>query len=615
MKRYSIIGFALLYLLAAQAIEYPTTSYEISNGWLVKWTGPETDIDFTADPNLYGLNGIWDSAFEGNENIRSVKFERGLGDVNMYAFKDCPNLETVVFDNTGGMWIDYTWIDISAFYNCPKLRSVTFSEYVKRVNGESFEDCPSLTNFSVDNNHPEWKSVNGIIYTKNQEKLLLFPQGITGHHDLNNKVVEIGNYAFFQSHLSTIYLTNNLQCIGEDAFDEAKQLTTVAFPNSLREIKRHAFYRCEALKSLMLPASLETIGDGAFTRCLSLPETIKIPASVTNIDGPMCPRCPTVKRFEVNSGNSSFSTRDGILYNYWGDKLIEWPFGSIGDVVTIPEGTTIIGWGIFLYAPLKEVNFPTSLREVEENAFRYSSLEKVSLPEGTTKLYYGAFSLCDSLRTIELPSTLTEMEESVFRRWEIYHNRRFTCHMPMPVGESNSIEQSTSFLAADTLYVPEESIDFYSIAPGWRDFGTILPIPVLQNYIVTVTQTYGNGLIIVYLGNDEIDSGTEVQEGSTITIKVLQFNNYELSALLVNGEEVETVEEGTGIRSCTVAVTGPMNISAIYVYNDPAGISQAPWEKGNAAVYDLQGRPATGKQKGIFIVKDNDGAIKKKLVK
>ena len=615
MKRFSIIGFALLSVLAAQAIDYPTTSYEVNNGYLKKWTGPETDIDFTADPYLRNnVEEIWENAFEGNENIRSIKFSSTLYYLQNHVFKDCPNLETIVFD-ADGIQNELIIANPETFYNCPKLTSVTFSQYVTRVSNDVFEDCPSLTSFSVNKNHPEWKSVNGVIYTKNQEKLLLFPQGITGHHDLNSNVVEIADYAFYQSHLSTIYLTNNLQCIGEYAFNRAMQLTTVAFPNSLREIKRSAFSRCEALKSLMLPQSLETIGHWAFSRCLSLPETIKIPASVNTIDAPMCPRCPTVKRFEVSSGNSSFSTRDGVLYNYWGDKLLEWPFGSIGDVVTIPEGTSIIGTGAFYYAPLKAVNFPSSLREVEESAFGNTSLEEVSLPEGTTKLYNNAFYWCDSLRTIELPSTLTGMERSVFRRREIYHNRRFTCHMPMPIGEGNVIEQNTSFLAADTLFVPEESIDFYSIAPGWRDFGTILPIPVLQNYLVTVTQTYGNGLIIVYLGNDEIDSGTEVLEGSVITIKVLQFNNYDLSALLVNGEEVETVEEGTGIRSCTVTVTGPMNISAIYVYNDPAGISQVSREKGNAAVYDLQGRPAAGKQKGMFIVKDNDGAIKKKLVK
>ena len=121
MKRFSLIGFALLCILTAQAITYPTTSYEISHGWLMKWTGPETDIDFTADPNLHSLNCIYDYAFEGNENIRSIRFERGLGDVNMYAFKDCPNLETVVFDNVGGNVIGRSNVQPYAFYNCPKL--------------------------------------------------------------------------------------------------------------------------------------------------------------------------------------------------------------------------------------------------------------------------------------------------------------------------------------------------------------------------------------------------------------------------------------------------------------------------------------------------------------
>ena len=440
---------------------------------------------------------------------------------------------------------------------------------------------------------------------------MLFPQGITGHHDLNSNVTEIDNYAFYQSHLSTIYLSDNLQSIGNYAFYGAKQLTTVVFPGSLREIGTMAFSRCESLKSLILPQSLESIGDNAFYGCLSLPETVKIPASVTTLGGAICGMCPTVKRFEVAAGNASFSTRDGALYNYQGNKLIDWPWGTMGDAISIPDGTTIIGYDIFDGAPIKEVSFPTSLQEIEEDAFILSSLEKVSLPEGVTTIGSTAFAWCPNLREIELPSTLMEIGNQAFDKSGNIH-RVFTCHASLPVGRT---PENWGDLSTDTLYVPEESVDLYMVSPGWRNFGTILPIPVLQNYIVTITQTYGNGLIIVYFGNDEIDSGTEVLEGSVITIKVLQFNNYELSALLVNGEEVETVEEGIGIRSCTVTISGPMNISAIYVYNDPEGISLVPWEKGNAAVYDLQGRPAAGKQKGMFFVKDNDGVIKKKLIK
>ena len=496
-KRVYLLCAVLTAMLYAFADVYPTTSYEVDNGYLRKWTGPETDIDFTSDPYLRdNVDEILEYAFEGNENIRSVKFSSTVHYLSDRVFKDCPNLETVIFD-AEGVRNELVIVNPETFCNCPKLSSVTFSQYLTKIAPDAFENCPSLTSFSI-KNHAEWKSVNGVIYTKNQDKLILFPQGVTGHYDLNSNVVEIADYAFYQSHLSTIFLTNNLQCIGEFAFEEAKQLTTVAFPNSLREIKRYAFNRCEALRSLMLPGSLETIGHYAFGNCMSLPETIKIPASVITIDGAICPRCPTVKRFEVNSGNMYYSSREGILYNYEGDKLIAWPFGSIGDAVTIPEGTTAIGKYAFYYAPLKDVVFPSSLLEIDAYAFAHTSLEKVSLPEGTTNLYERAFSYCDSLKTIELPSTLSEMGRNIFSRTDIYHNRTFTCHMPMPIGDGKEIENNASFLTADTLYVPEESIDFYSIAPGWRNFGTIKAIPEVQYCTVTYNDPE-NGLLFVSL--------------------------------------------------------------------------------------------------------------------
>ena len=590
-KRFYILCAALATMLCASAIDYPTTSYEVDNGYLRKWTGPETDIDFTADPYLRdNVEEILENAFEGNENIRSIKFSSTLHYLSPCVFKDCPNLETVIFD-ADGVRNELVIVNSETFYNCPKLSSVTFSQYLTKITPEAFENCPSLTSFSI-KNHPEWKSVNGVIYTKNQDKLILFPQGVTGHYDLNSNVVEIADYAFYQSHLSTIFLTNNLQCIGESAFEEAKQLTTVAFPNSLREIKRYAFNRCEALKSLMLPGSLETIGHYAFGNCKSLPETIKIPASVTFIDGVLCPRCPTVKHFEVNSENMFFSSRDGVLYNYDGDKLIEWPYGSIDNAVSIPEGITTIGRYAFYYAPLKEVNFPSSLKEVEEYAFSHSLLENVSLPEGTTKLCDRVFSFCDSLKTIELPSTLTEMGRNIFSRSDIYHNRSFACHMPMPVGDGKEIENNVSFLAADTLYVPEESIDFYSIAPGWRNFGTIKAIPIPKNYSVTFAQSQ-NGLIIVTSDGDEIESGTELREGSTITIRTFAFTDYELSSLTVNDVEVED--------GADIIINGPTVIAA--VFSTIAGIPSVQ-DSGvvthNANdIYDLLGRKINISEKSL----------------
>ena len=270
-KKTSLILASLLMLSCAEimlAQPYPSSSYEINEGYrrLVKWTGPETNIDFTADPYLKEyVEDIWSHAFDGNENITSVKFSSTLTEIHFNSFGNCPNLETVEFSEEG---LDNSWLTIQsyAFSNCPKLKSVILPKRLTHIGKASFDECPSLISFTLNKNHPTWKSSGGAIYTKEMDKIIKFPQGITGHLDLNGKVKTIGEGAFYGTMLSSIFIPS-VETIEQSAFERSPNLKTVNFPNTLRCINSNAFGRCKMLKNMILPSSLETIGDFSFANC------------------------------------------------------------------------------------------------------------------------------------------------------------------------------------------------------------------------------------------------------------------------------------------------------------------------------------------------------------
>ena len=90
MKRILSICTALMTALCTFAITYPKTSYEISNGILQKWTGPETEIDFTADSYLLNnVEEIGEYAFEGNTTLKSITLSSTTDYICIYAFKNC----------------------------------------------------------------------------------------------------------------------------------------------------------------------------------------------------------------------------------------------------------------------------------------------------------------------------------------------------------------------------------------------------------------------------------------------------------------------------------------------------------------------------------------------
>lgn len=587
MKRILSICTALMTALCTFAITYPKTSYEISNGILQKWTGPETEIDFTADSYLLNnVEEIGEYAFEGNTTLKSITLSSTVDYINIYAFKNCTSLEKVVCAKNGSE--SSLIVDACAFEGCSNLKSVTFSPYLKKV-WDSFEGCSSLANFYIDSAHPTMKSVGGIIFSKDMSILHLFPTGRTGHYDLNQNVVEIGPYAFTYASLSTIFLSNKLERIGEESFYGMTNLTTVSFPNSLRSIGRNAFSRCASLKSLILPPSLESLEYGAFRKCTSLPQKIKLPASLREVDGAAFRECPTVKEFEVVAGNQYFSTIDGVLFNSSKDNLIMWPWGRDDEHYDIPEGTTSISSNAFNATRLKTVTFPSSLRVIQEDAFISSMLTDLVIPEGVQFINF-AFPRCHALQSIELPTTLTDLDAQTFRRSSSDVKRKVVCHAAIPIGSWQEKD-----VANDTLYVPAESIDLYKIAPGWRAFGTIKAIPQKQYFSVTFDDPE-NGLLIVTTNGSEISSGTEVEEGSTLEISAVPFSDYELVSIEVNGSPVAnnskmTVTEPLNIvatfarviKSYTVNIEGPVN-GSLAVTKDGVRIFDGATVEENSAI-------------------------------
>lgn len=84
--------------------------------------------------------------------------------------------------------------------------------------------------------------------------------------------------------------------------------------------------------------------------------------------------------------------------------------------VTIPEGVTRISGSAFTgCTSLKSVTLPSSLNEIGLYAFSgCSGLESVTLPSGIVEIPDGAFYQCSSLREVQVPEGVTSIGVSAF---------------------------------------------------------------------------------------------------------------------------------------------------------------------------------------------------------
>ena len=83
--------------------------------------------------------------------------------------------------------------------------------------------------------------------------------------------------------------------------------------------------------------------------------------------------------------------------------------------VYISEGIEIIDANAFYHcANLKKVQFPTTLKYIGSEAFKWCSLEKIVIPEGVETIRSRAFGSCESLEHVVIPNSVDVLYPGIF---------------------------------------------------------------------------------------------------------------------------------------------------------------------------------------------------------
>ncbi len=197
-------------------------------------------------------------------------------------------------------------------------------------------------------------------------------------------------------------------------------------------LERGAFVDCGGkLTRVVIPETVTSIGDGAFWNCTSL------------------------KSIEVNEGNQSFASIDGVLFSKDKKSLLVYPAGKEESVYTVPESATTICASAFGGAEkLTSVIIPDSVTIIEEGAFREcENLTEMNSLGSITTIESSLFSGCYNLESVSIPVTVTSIGDGVF----------WNCNMlkAIEVSEGNS-----SFSSIDGVLFSEDrkSLLVYPVA-------------------------------------------------------------------------------------------------------------------------------------------------------
>ena len=256
--------------------------------------------------------------------------------------------------------------------NNREITSITIPTDLSEISNGDFLGCDSLTQYLVESGHPTLCSVDGILFSKNLATLKNYPIGKTelNWYTIPSSVQKVYSRAFYGCNIRAVKIPSSVTSIGDYAFERCKKLILwVDQANSKYSSKNDSLYNKEETVLICCPGGVTSV---------------TIPSSVVNIPSDAFDYCENLTSIIVDSGNDTYSSFDGVLYDKSRSTLIRCPCGKSG-VVNIPEGVIDIG-----------------VNSYHGGFYRCGSITKVSLPSTVKTLTSYAFSHCGALTEIEV---------------------------------------------------------------------------------------------------------------------------------------------------------------------------------------------------------------------
>ena len=359
------------------------TSIE-DRAFLFCWNLKSIEVD--EENNKYSSN---DGILFDKNKTRLVQFPcgksghctipRGVKSIGERAFYGCRKLTSITIPES------VTSIGYRSFYGCRSLTRVTIPKSVNNIGSMAFDGCWSLKGIKVSEGKTEHPSVEGYISLNNVTipendkfiKRLPFDGSLNPSSPKNIKARK-GNTKY--SSMDGVL------------FDKNKK-TLILFPAG-----KSGSYK--------IPESVSNIGVKAFWNCRLL-TSVKIGNSVTNISYGSFAYCRSLTRFDVNAGNTEYSSEDGALFDKEKIRMIQFPTLKSG-LYKLPESITIIEENAFSgCSNLTSLIIPDSVRIIGDGAFKgCSSLISVTMPKNMITIGNEVFFGCSNLTDITIPKSV-----------------------------------------------------------------------------------------------------------------------------------------------------------------------------------------------------------------
>ena len=308
-------------------------------------------------------------AFAGCSNLKELELPGTLREVGMGAFINCNNIQRLIVPD------EVTELGVGAFQRMEGLEELTLGNGITEIensivvmdtslkiinlgnrfltfNPVVFYNTPSLEQVNVDENNPNYSSVDGVLFTSSLDTLVTYPPAYPAEqYEIPQSVRTLAPYSFYN----------------------ATRLKSVNL-SSVNVVDTMAFFQCNALEEVTGGEALTTMRWGAFG---VIPgeepslATIYLPASLKEFDGGAF--LGNYLIYPELDPESPYYTADesGLIYTNDLTKLCFTP--GLTEQFTLPETVTTIGdYALSGVMGLPEIYLPDHVTTIGDYAFAFA---------------------------------------------------------------------------------------------------------------------------------------------------------------------------------------------------------------------------------------------------
>ncbi|MBQ9124483.1 MAG: leucine-rich repeat domain-containing protein [Acholeplasmatales bacterium] len=329
-----------------------------------------TEVEIPSEHDGKTVKVIGQDAMSSIKKITKLNIPEGVEVIEDSAFRDCTSVIELTLPAT------LKSIGRFAFLNCTSLTSVTIPANVEEIGDRAFSGCNkivevyNLSNLNIEAESSENGEIALNAITVNEDKSVPSLLKVEGEYQIItlNSIEYIINY---MGNASKIVLPDENYVIYDYAFDYRVNLKEVVISDSITTIGDYAFSNCKYLEKVEME-NVSNIGDYAFNEC---------------------------SRLKSLAFYCDMTIGEGAFYECQELESVD-----------------------FTYADIKEIKPKT---------FSYNlALKDIVLPDGLIAIGDNAFDNCESLETINIPSTTTNIGEQVFV--DCNSNLVINCEAPYP---------------------------------------------------------------------------------------------------------------------------------------------------------------------------------------